>query len=329
MTLALQNFPPTPTRTTTHGGLIRPLPSGPLDIVGDIHGEIGALADLMKRLGYTPEGEHPEGRRLVFLGDFVDRGPDSAGVMEWVMAMTARGVASAVLGNHELNLLNDKKADHNAWYFGSEQPELAKLKIDEPRRLKLESFMKSLPVAMEREDLRVVHAAWHGPSINLIREEADAVSAFKRYRATIDSDLMNAGTEDELDRELAHQNRNPVKLLTSGPERKAAQAFNANGKRRAVERATWWDDYREDVFVVFGHYWRNAPADFQKGPDLFAAYEPHHILGAGQAISIDYSVGARSHTELGGTRLAALRWPERVLVFDDGQSIGIQQRSKR
>jgi len=311
-------------------GLVRPLPPGPLDIIGDIHGEMDALTALMDRLGYSRENEHPEGRRLIFLGDFVDRGPDSAGVMEKVMALIERGVAYAVLGNHELNLFdNEKKADHNAWYFGSDKPELAKLKIDDARKAKLEGFMKSLPVAMEREDLRVVHAAWHGPSIDLIREESDAVSVLKRYKEQISAEFSALGIVDKIERELALQNRNPIKLLTSGPEKKADKPFKANGKLREVEREIWWDHYHEEVFVAFGHYWRDAPADFQKGPNLFEGYEPHHILGAGQAISIDYSVGARSHTKLGGTRLAALRWPERKLMFDDGQTMAIEVRVKK
>jgi len=311
-------------------GLVRPLPPGPLDIIGDIHGEMDALTALMDRLGYSRENEHPEGRRLIFLGDFVDRGPDSAGVMEKVMALIERGVAYAVLGNHELNLFdNEKKADHNAWYFGSDKPELAKLKIDDARKAKLEGFMKSLPVAMEREDLRVVHAAWHGPSIDLIREESDAVSVLKRYKEQISAEFSALGIVDKIERELALQNRNPIKLLTSGPEKKADKPFKANGKLREVEREIWWDHYHEEVFVAFGHYWRDAPADFQKGPNLFEGYETHHILGAGQAISIDYSVGARSHTKKGGTRLAALRWPERKLMFDDGQTMAIEVRVKK
>jgi hypothetical protein len=64
--------------------LIAPLFEGPIDIVGDIHGdihgEIDALRDLLMHLGYNVEGEHPEGRRLIFIGDLTDRGPDSPAV---------------------------------------------------------------------------------------------------------------------------------------------------------------------------------------------------------------------------------------------------------
>ncbi len=64
--------------------LVKPLFDGPLDIVGDVHGEIDALTILLRRLGYSPEGSHPEGRRLAFVGDLVDRGPASPAVVEGV-----------------------------------------------------------------------------------------------------------------------------------------------------------------------------------------------------------------------------------------------------
>ena len=61
--------------------LIQPLPEGPLDIVGDIHGEYAALCDLLGHLGYSLDGRHPQGRSLVFVGDFCDR-VSPTGVME-------------------------------------------------------------------------------------------------------------------------------------------------------------------------------------------------------------------------------------------------------
>ena len=52
---------------------------GPVDVVGDVHGEFEALDQLLDVLGYHAENgwKHPEGRRLVFVGDLVDRGPNS------------------------------------------------------------------------------------------------------------------------------------------------------------------------------------------------------------------------------------------------------------
>ena len=69
---------------------VAPLFDGPLDIVGDVHGEIDALISLLRELGYGDDGKHPDGRRLVFLGDLVDRGPDSPAVLRKVRALVRR-----------------------------------------------------------------------------------------------------------------------------------------------------------------------------------------------------------------------------------------------
>ncbi len=79
---------------------------GPFDVVGDIHGCRSELDALLERLGYDPGSRrHPEGRKVVFLGDLVDRGPDIPGVLRIVMHMVASGSALCVPGNHEMKLL--------------------------------------------------------------------------------------------------------------------------------------------------------------------------------------------------------------------------------
>ena len=85
---------------------------GPFDIIGDVHGCYDELASLLAKLGYVFEGEgetvvckHPEGRRAVFLGDLIDRGPKIVEVLRLVMSMVASGHALCVPGNHEMKLL--------------------------------------------------------------------------------------------------------------------------------------------------------------------------------------------------------------------------------
>ncbi|WP_410535925.1 polynucleotide kinase-phosphatase [Streptomyces sp. KL2] len=87
--------------------------TGPFDIVGDVHGCRAELEALLGRLGYAIERDaagravdarHPEGRTAVFVGDLVDRGPDSPGVLRLVMGMVAAGHALCVPGNHENKL---------------------------------------------------------------------------------------------------------------------------------------------------------------------------------------------------------------------------------
>ncbi|MGA5168321.1 MULTISPECIES: polynucleotide kinase-phosphatase [Streptomyces] len=77
--------------------------TGPFDIIGDIHGCSRELEALLAKLGYV-DGTHPEGRTAVFVGDLVDRGPDSPGVLRRVMGMVASGDALCVPGNHENKL---------------------------------------------------------------------------------------------------------------------------------------------------------------------------------------------------------------------------------
>jgi protein phosphatase len=83
---------------------------GPFDIIGDVHGCYDELAALLHQLGYRPRAgagvlAHPDGRKAVFLGDLVDRGPKVPAVLRLVMSMVAAGTALCVPGNHDVKLL--------------------------------------------------------------------------------------------------------------------------------------------------------------------------------------------------------------------------------
>lgn len=87
---------------------------GPFDIIGDVHGCATELRTLLDRLGWQIEldaagqavgARHPEGRTAVFVGDLVDRGPDTPGVLRLVMGMVSAGTALCVAGNHEVKLV--------------------------------------------------------------------------------------------------------------------------------------------------------------------------------------------------------------------------------
>ncbi|GAA4628887.1 polynucleotide kinase-phosphatase [Actinoallomurus vinaceus] len=92
--------------------------TGPFDLIGDVHGCRAELEDLLASLGYAVERDplgravgaaHPEGRTAVFLGDLVDRGPDTPGVLRLAMGMVAAGTALCVPGNHENKLVRALK----------------------------------------------------------------------------------------------------------------------------------------------------------------------------------------------------------------------------
>ena len=91
----------------------------PIDIIGDIHGEIDALQNLIQILGYDRDGNHNENRKLIFVGDLCDRGLDSVAVIKLVKHLVDNGNAQCVLGNHELNILIHSKREGNGWFFGS------------------------------------------------------------------------------------------------------------------------------------------------------------------------------------------------------------------
>ena len=96
--------------------------TGPFDIIGDVHGCFDELVSLLEQLGYQvtqPSAEggagdgysvfHPQGRRAVFVGDLVDRGPGVVNVLKLVMSMAADGTALCVAGNHESKLVRKLK----------------------------------------------------------------------------------------------------------------------------------------------------------------------------------------------------------------------------
>lgn len=339
----------------------------PLDIVGDVHGELGVLRELMTRLGYDHAGMHPAGRKLVFLGDLCDRGPDSPGVVELVRTLVEHGRAQCLLGNHELNVLRNDKKDDNAWYFGQElltrDKERARC-TPAPEGHTYESFFLSLPFVLARTDLRLVHAAWSADATSAVHsarasssielfthheaetqrqlEQSGLASKAKAQKEQYREALFDANTRPPLLEDLGRydeikQTMNPVRVLTSGPERLAKEPFFANGRWRMCDRVTWWDEYTDDVPVIVGHYWRVADhdGDPDKGsvssgkPNLFAEHAPHAWVGARKNVfCVDFSIGGRHKERLRGdttfrTNLAAVRWPERQLMFADGRTLAM------
>ena len=120
--------------------------TGPFDIVGDVHGCDDELGELADELGYdTATLAHPGGRRLVFVGDLVNRGPKTVPVLRRVMPAVAAGHALAVAGNHDAMLAR--------WLAGGSGEENAGLRksIDELEsesaafRQEVRVFLDALP----------------------------------------------------------------------------------------------------------------------------------------------------------------------------------------
>ncbi|THU05212.1 metallophosphoesterase [Lampropedia puyangensis] len=350
--------------------LVQPLPAGPLDIIGDVHGEWDALQQLLGHLGYDTEGAHPQGRKLVFVGDLCDRGPNTPAVMDWFCNAYAAGHCLAVLGNHEVNLIRDDAKDGAGWYFDSrterDRTKYAPFVVaSPPQRERYARLCNDLPVALERADLRIVHAAWQAAAIEAARQlplgsarraydcfeaqaEQEAHSGTLQRRILQEKTQWPHDVEDGTqtppllvahgERELLKQMTNPLKVLTTGVEAAAQAPFYAGGKWRFTDRQAWWNGYEETTPVVVGHYWRlfttpqsasSTPSNAPIEAALFAGIPGNHWHGKLRNVfCIDFSVGARWSERLQGiTRpaqsrfhLAALRWPEKTLVLDCGDT---------
>lgn len=146
--------------------------SGPFDIIGDIHGCYDETVKLLQKLGYSIteaedngknfaiEVSHPENRQVIFLGDLVDRGPNSPAVLKLVMSMVNSGVAYCVPGNHDLKLqkkLNGKNVTVNHGLAET----LEQLEQESPEFIdQLREFLYSLisHYVFDRGNLVVSHA---------------------------------------------------------------------------------------------------------------------------------------------------------------------------
>lgn len=157
---------------------------GPFDVIGDVHGCRGELEALLAKLGYdiVRDGEgrpvdagHPEGRRVIFLGDLVDRGPDVVGVLRLAMGMVAAGHALAVPGNHEAKLVRALRGAQVTPTHGLAET-LAQLSAETPEfRDQVAAFCYDLVSHLVLDDGRLVvaHAGlkgqYHGRASGRVR----------------------------------------------------------------------------------------------------------------------------------------------------------------
>lgn len=345
--------------------LVQDLPDNPLDIVGDIHGELSALLGLLTQLGYDKDGGHHDDRKLVFVGDLCDRGPNSYGVIQLVQHLIEQDNAYSILGNHEINLLTNDVKDGSGWFFDERYDNDLQFyapfhRILPEQRKTVRDFLLSLPVALIRDDIRIVHAAWTTEAIDAIRNVpiGKVVDQFKLWNDQAQSSAEKSGLykryiqekkqwslqlEDAnahppflhaiAEYEAAQQMINPLKILTSGVETEATTPFFAGNRWRFSDRVNWWDDYDEPIPIVIGHYWRlfeslqskNTPRYSQ----LFKNIAPSSWHGKRHNVfCVDFSVGARwrdrkrnQPIDQSRFKLAALQWPENRLVFDSGEVV--------
>jgi len=128
---------------------------GPFDIIGDVHGCLDELLELLGKLGYRVEeqtGDYcvtpPAGRKAIFVGDLVNRGPKTPGVLRVAMAMAEAGNALCVAGNHDFGLLK-KLEGRSVEQLAAETREF---------RDRVRTFLAGLPSHYVLDDGRLVVA---------------------------------------------------------------------------------------------------------------------------------------------------------------------------
>lgn len=228
------------------------------DIIGDIHGHADNLACLLKKLGYKTGKNgyfHEEGRKVIFLCDFIDRGPKIKEVLDIAKAMVENGNALAVLGNHELNALAYNTPDpfnkgeflrpHTSKNQGQIHETLNQL--GNSLGMYLDWFRK-LPLWLDFDNLRVIHACWDWDDIekvknflggNIIGNNNDFLS--EAYREN-DGSLFES-----------------IEHLLKGKEFHLPDGiiFYDHGEQpRTIARARWYLDPREKKYTYRQYAWQ-------------------------------------------------------------------------
>lgn len=296
------------------------------DIIGDIHGHAGELRALLAGMGYTQHGRGYRhlGRKVLFVGDFVDRGPAIGEVIEIVRSMVDANDALAVMGNHEYNAIafhTSVPGKQDSWF----RPHSEKnLKQHEETLKQLSStqlndalkWFRTLPVALDVDGIRVVHAAWQAEDI------ANIHGALKtKGRFTIEFLLM--AEEDGSDLQRAIEN------VLKGPELTLPAGYfildKANHKRDTV-RIKWYEDgvgktYREhhlgndevpDVAID-----ANDLNSFETyASDAAPVFVGHYWL-TGTPKPLTTNVACTDYSVAKGGKLVAYRWDGEPTLRED------------
>lgn len=267
-----------------------------IDLIGDIHGHAEELEALLQKMGYVKMNgaySHPE-RKVLFVGDYIDRGPNIRETLQIVKAMVDSENAIALMGNHEYNALcfhfQETEGGHLRKHLIKNVIQHYKtLKAFQNKQREYEDYIewfKTLPLYYETDQFKAVHACWDEKSINYLRKT-----------------LVN----DRLTDELIHQSvekgtalNEAIEQILKGKEIQMPDGLDftdKDGTKRTEIRIKWWEDpsamtyksisieplevlpekpidlnsleshdfYREhDKKVFFGHYWLKGEPSFYK-----------------------------------------------------------------
>ena len=263
------------------------------DIIGDVHGHATLLKKLLLQLGYrkTENGYmHPE-RKAVFVGDFINRGPEIRKTVRMIRTMVENQNALAVLGNHEINAiiyhLKYKKGDplikSPRKNFMPLFKTINQFVDNQEEWVEHLRWLRGLPLFIDLNEIRIVHACWSEPAIRFLKENLPEgkikKSVFREIYRNSKSDLsqsiwtLTKGIDFNLPRDLKIINNKGVSPRSfrmrwwEEPHAKTFEEMSFESKfvlpsytiPEQIAPASY--AYPEDAPIVFfGHYCRfNGP----------------------------------------------------------------------
>ncbi len=258
------------------------------DIIGDVHGYAQLLKKLLKELGYqkTPDGYSHPARKAVFVGDFINRGPQIRKSLRMVRKMVENGNALAILGNHELSALivNLKDKKGSPLIRTPRKSFLSVLKTLGQFTQKQEeweshvNWMRTLPLFLELGKIKIVHACWSDEAVQYLKQTLPEGKlkrkVIKELYKNPDSELskniwlVSKGVYLEMPHDLRIRNNkgvSPQSFRTQWWQNPAGKTFNQilfESKYTLPEYnipeqlLPQYLPYEGDELVFFGHYCR-------------------------------------------------------------------------
>lgn len=287
------------------------------DLIGDIHGQAPELVALLEKLGYRQMNGifgHSD-RKVIFLGDFIDRGPHQRRVLDLVRPMIDSGTALAVMGNHEYNAIAYFTARSGGDYLrqripkntGQHQAFLDEFQNDPVEWAATVEWFKTLPLWLDLDGLRVVHACWDKAYI-------DQIQANQNGSNLLGEEFLHASADRSLWQYLA------IETLLKGKEitlPDGAHFHDKDGNKRHEIRVRWWGELGtyQNLFIGPESARTHIPDDpiegdhlIEYGADEVPVFVGHYWLEgrpvplAANIACLDYSV---AHD---GGKLVAYRW---------------------
>jgi hypothetical protein len=247
---------------------------GGYDIIGDIHGYASLLKQLLSEMGYKRSDgiwRHPD-RKVIFVGDFVNRGPEIRETLSLVRGMVEAGNALAILGNHEYSSILYHIKDDNGTFMTRHiagnrnqiQKTLTVYKNFNEEWISNLKWMRTLPFFLDLGDIRVAHAYWNDDEINVLKAYLPPGPLKKKFL-----------------REM-HEKRpdmaSIVYKLLKGLEFKCPKDLIikcSKGLSRKVFTLNWWTDPQNKTFrqLYFGS--KFILPDYHFPVELAPLYEPY------------------------------------------------------